>query len=100
MQPLDVQRLIQIIVEELATTAASPVPTRCVCHSLLYECCPDRLRGVLDAGATRLGLHATGGAPGGAASMIDHTLLTTDATRIDIEALWHDAAEYTYANAY
>ena len=38
-------------------------PSRCACHSLLYECCPDRLRGVLDAGATRLGLHATGGAP-------------------------------------
>ena len=32
MQPLDVQRLIQIIVEELAATAASPVPTRCACH--------------------------------------------------------------------
>ncbi len=98
MQPLDVQRLIQIIVEELAATAASPVPTRCVCHSLLYECCPDRLRGVLDAGATRLGLHATGGAPGGVASMIDHTLLKPDATRIDIEALCREAAEYTFAS--
>src|SRR5258707_235804 len=98
MQPLDVQRLIQIIVEELAATAASPVPTRCACHSLLYECCPDRLRGVLDAGATRLGLHATGGAPGGVASMIDHPLLKPDATRNDIEALCREAAEYTFAS--
>ena len=98
MQPLDVQRLIQIIVEELAATAASPVPTRCVCHSLLYECCPDRLRGVLDAGATRLGLHATGGAPGGVASMIDHTLLKPDATRMDIESLCREAAEYKFAS--
>jgi deoxyribose-phosphate aldolase len=98
MQPLDVQRLIQIIVEELAATAASPVPTRCACHSLLYECCPDRLRGVLDAGATRLGLHATGGAPGGVASMIDHTLLKPDATRKDIEALCREAAEYKFAS--
>jgi deoxyribose-phosphate aldolase len=98
MQPLDVQRLIQIIVEELAATAASPVPTRCACHSLLYECCPDRLRGVLDAGATRLGLHATGGAPGGVASMIDHTLLKPDATRMDIEALCREAAEYKFAS--
>jgi hypothetical protein len=84
MQPLDLQRLIQIIVEELAASESAPAPARCACHSLLYECCPDRLRGVLDAGATRLGLHATGGAPGGVASMIDHTLLKPDATRNDM----------------
>ena len=97
MQPLDLQRLIQIIVEEIAASAASPPPSRCSCHSLLYECCPDRLRGVLDAGATRLGLHATGGAPGGVASMIDHTLLKPDATRKDIEGLCREAAEYRFA---
>jgi deoxyribose-phosphate aldolase len=98
MQPLDLQRLIQIIVEEIAASEAAPVPSRCACHSLLYECCPDRLRGVLDAGATRLGLHATGGAPGGVASMIDHTLLKPDAARKDIEALCREAAEYKFAS--
>jgi deoxyribose-phosphate aldolase len=98
MQPLDLQRLIQIIVEEITASEVSPAPARCSCHSLLYECCPDRLRGVLDAGATRLGLHATGGAPGGVASMIDHTLLKPDATRKDIEALCREAAEYTFAS--
>ena len=98
MQPLDLQRLIQIIVEELAARESAPAPSRCACHSLLYECCPDRLRGVLDAGATRLGLHATGGAPGGVASMIDHTLLKPDATRKDIEALCREAAEYKFAS--
>jgi len=100
MQPLDLQRLIQIIVEEIAASepAGTRSPSRCSCHSLLYECCPDRLRGVLDAGATRLGLHATGGAPGGVASMIDHTLLKPDGTRKDIEALCREAAEYTFAS--
>jgi deoxyribose-phosphate aldolase len=98
MQPADLQRLIQIIVEELAASQSAPVPSRCACHSLLYECCPDRLRGVLDAGATRLGLHATGGAPGSVASMIDHTLLKPDATRRDIEALCREAAEYRFAS--
>jgi deoxyribose-phosphate aldolase len=98
MQPLDLQRLIQIIVEELAASESAPAPSRCSCHSLLYECCPDRLRGVLDAGATRLGLHATGGAPGGVASMIDHTLLKADATRKDIEVLCREAAEYKFAS--
>ena len=98
MQPADLQRLIQIIVEELAANQSAPAPSRCACHSLLYECCPDRLRGVLDAGATRFGLHATGGAPGEVASMIDHTLLKPDATRRDIEALCREAAEYRFAS--
>jgi len=98
MQPVDLQRLIQIIVEEVAAAQSAPPPSRCACHALLYECCPDRLRGVLDAGATRLGLHATGGAPGGVASMIDHTLLKPDATRKDIEALCSEAAEYRFAS--
>jgi deoxyribose-phosphate aldolase len=98
MQPVDLQRLIQIIVEEVTAAQSAPAPPRCTCHSLLYECCPDRLRGVLDAGATRLGLHASGGEPGGVASMIDHTLLKPDATRRDIEALCREAAEYCFAS--
>ena len=96
MQPTDVQRLIQIIIEELAA-AQTPAPSRCACHSLMYECCPDRLRGVIEAGATRLGLHAAGGA-GGVASMIDHTLLKPDATRGEIEALCREAADYSFAS--
>lgn len=97
MQPQDVERLVQIIVEELSVAGPSPVPARCACHSLLYECCPDRLRGILEAGATRIGLHATGGATGDVASMIDHTLLKPDATRKDIETLCREAAEYRFA---
>lgn len=97
MESADVQRLIQIIVEELAAAAQAP-PQRCRCHALLYECCPDRLRGVIEAGATRLGLHAPGGATAGVASMIDHTLLKPDATRQDIQALCREAAEYRFAS--
>ncbi len=96
MESADVQRLIQIIVEELA--AAQAPPQRCSCHALLYECCPDRLRGVIEAGATRLGLHAAGGATAGVAAMIDHTLLKPDATRRDIQALCREAAEYGFAS--
>jgi len=97
MEPTDVHRLVQIIVEELAAAAQAP-PQRCGCHALLYECCPDRLRGVIEAGATRLGLHASGGATAGVASMIDHTLLKPDATRQDIQALCREAAEYSFAS--
>ena len=97
MQPQDIQRLIQIIVEELAAAQAAPVPSRCACHALMFECCPDRLAGVLEAGATRLGLNASGGATGSVASMIDHTLLKPDAARKDIEQLCREAAEYKFA---
>lgn len=98
MQAADVQRLIQIIVEEVAAAQRAPAPSRCACHAVLYECCPDRLRGVLEAGATRLGLHATGGEAGGVASMIDHTLLKADAALKDIETLCREAAEYKFAS--
>jgi deoxyribose-phosphate aldolase len=95
----ELQRLIDVVVEELA---AAGVPDggsgmRCHCHSVLSDCCPDRLRGVLDAGATRVGLHAIGGAPAGVASMIDHTLLKPDATRQNIEELCGEAAQFHFA---
>jgi len=98
MQPPDIQRVIQIIVEELAAASSAQAPPRCACHSVLYECCPDRLRGILDAGATRIGLHAAGGATTGVSAMIDHTLLKPDAARKDIETLCREAAEYTFAS--
>ena len=99
MEPTDLHRLVQIIVEEVAAATRPPASSaRCSCHSLLYECCPDRLRGVLEAGATRLGLHATGGDAGGVASMIDHTLLKPDAARRDIETLCREAAEFRFAS--
>jgi deoxyribose-phosphate aldolase len=95
----DIQRLIEIVTEEVlaAQQGRGPAPIQCSCHSVLFDCCPDRLRGVLDAGATRLGLHASGGAPDGVAAMIDHTLLKPDATRGDIEKLCREAAEFRFA---
>jgi deoxyribose-phosphate aldolase len=92
----ELQRLIDIIVDEVAGGAGRP-GVRCSCHAVLTDCCPDRLRGVLDAGATRVGLHAAGGAPEGVASMIDHTLLKPDATRQNLEDLCREAAQFRFA---
>jgi deoxyribose-phosphate aldolase len=92
----ELQRLVDMIVGELTAATARP-QSRCACHLVLDDCCPDRLRGVLDAGATRVGLHATGGAPAGVASMIDHTLLKPDATRAGIEELCREAAQFKFA---
>ncbi len=98
LEPQDLQRLIDIITEEvIAAQAPRGSLTECSCHSVLSDCCPDRLRGVIDAGATRIGLHASGGATGGVANMIDHTLLKPDASRSDIEKLCREAAEFHFA---
>jgi deoxyribose-phosphate aldolase len=94
--PEELRRLIDIIVEETTAAASSPA-VRCRCHSVLSECCPDRLQGVLAAGATRVGVYATGGAPSGIASMIDHTLLKPDASRGEIEDLCREAAQFQFA---
>jgi deoxyribose-phosphate aldolase len=101
LSPQDLQRLIDIITEEVIAAqgraGASAASSRCACHAVVADCCPDRLRGVIDAGAVRLGMHATAGATGGVSAMIDHTLLKPDATRRDIEKLCREAAEFHFA---
>ncbi|HXW08685.1 MAG TPA: deoxyribose-phosphate aldolase [Vicinamibacterales bacterium] len=94
----DLQRLIEIITDEILATERGPAPGhRCACHAVLSDCCPQRLRGVLDAGATRIGLHADGGATPDVAATIDHTLLKPEASRGDIEKLCREAAEFRFA---
>jgi deoxyribose-phosphate aldolase len=98
LNPQDLQRLVEIITEEVVAaqrTAMTAGP--CVCHAVRSDCCPDRLRTMIDAGATRLGLHATGGATEGVSAVIDHTLLKPDATREEIEKLCREAAEFHFA---
>ena len=97
LNPGDLKRLIEIITEEVVAAQRAQPAAQCACHSVLTDCCPDRLRGVLDAGAARIGLHATGGAPGNVAGVIDHTLLKPDATRQEIEKLCREAAEFRFA---
>jgi deoxyribose-phosphate aldolase len=92
----ELQRLIEIIVQEVSAASASPT-AHCLCHSVSQDCCPDRLRGVIEAGATRLGVHAMGGAPSDVAGMIDHTLLRPDATSRDIDELCREAAQFQFA---
>ncbi len=92
----ELQRLITLIVSELSA-AQTQRASRCACHAVTAECCPNRLQGVIDAGATRVGVLATGGAPQSVASMIDHTLLKADATRQEIEHLCREASQFKFA---
>ena len=94
MQWSDFQR---IIAEEVRAALAHGGARTCECHSVLYDCCPDRVRGVIDAGASRLGLYAGGQVPADVGSLIDHTLLKADATREEIEKLCREAREFGFA---
>jgi deoxyribose-phosphate aldolase len=88
-------RLIDIIVEEVV--GRTRPSRRCPCHAVATDCCPDRLRGVIDAGAARIGVRAAGGTPADIASLIDHTLLKPDATRREIAELCREAAQFRFA---
>ena len=94
MQWSDLQR---IIAEEVSAALSRQRTRTCDCHSVLYDCCPDRVRGVIDAGASRLGLYAGEKVPSDVASLIDHTLLKADATRQEIERLCKEAREFGFA---
>lgn len=98
MTSSELQRLIQLVTEEVLSATGLAGPTaRCACHSHSADCCPDRLRGVLDAGANRIGVYAGGGASSDVAGVIDHTLLKPEATRQEIEQLCREAIEFRFA---
>ena len=92
----DYRRVIELILEEL-TRAGAVAPTRCACHGFTYRLLSRSRARVLDAGATRLGLHATDGGASGLPGLIDHTLLKPDATAAEIEQLCREAAEWKFA---
>lgn len=100
LSPFDVERLVAIVTEEVLR-AVGPIEAtpggRCRCHAVHHACCPDVVRGVLDAGATRLGLTASGAPAGDVAGLIDHTLLKPDATQQEIETLCREAVEFRFA---
>jgi deoxyribose-phosphate aldolase len=96
LESVDLARLITIIAEEVRAASSRPA-VRCACHSVNEDCCPSRMQGVIDAGAVRLGVHASGGAPQGVSGFIDHTLLKPDATKQEIQKLCAEAAEFKFA---
>ena len=61
-QSVDLARLIAIIADEVMAAVAAAGRARAPATRVPEDCCPTRLQGVIDAGAARLGMHATGGA--------------------------------------
>jgi deoxyribose-phosphate aldolase len=99
MQPEELHRLVEFVVEEVvaADRRRTAISANCHCHAAMYECCPERLQPVLEAGASRLGLHASGSVPQDVAALIDHTLLKPDASRAEIEKLCREASQLKFA---
>ena len=95
----DVERLIGAVTDAVMAEVGRRERGQacCTCHGVLTECCPEQVGAVLDAGATRLGLHASGGPPGEVVALIDHTLLKPDATRAEVTTLCEEAAEHRFA---
>lgn len=93
---VDLARLVAMMAEEVIAQAGRR--TRwCGCHAVNEDCCPSRMQPIVDAGAVRLGVNASGGAPEPVAGLIDHTLLKPDATRLEIERLCTEAREFKFA---
>lgn len=95
--------LTEIIVRALQATTAPA----CEGHpdGMCLDCgkcaalCPDRTRGILQAGADRISASGIRAAdvPGDIAKYIDHTLLKPEATPTEIERLCQEARQYGFA---
>jgi deoxyribose-phosphate aldolase len=92
----DLAKLVAMLAEEVIAQT-SRRSARCGCHSVVEDCCPTRMQPIVDAGAERLGVHASGGAPTSVARYIDHTLLKPDATQAELERLCEEAREFQFA---
>lgn len=94
---VDLARLVAMMAQEVIAQTQSRT-RQCGCHSVLEDCCPTRMQPIVEAGATRLGVNASGGAPGTVSGFIDHTLLKPDASRAEIEKLCAEAREFHFAS--
>ena len=93
-----IQQITDVIVERL-NGEASEQAALCGCASECFHRCPERMRRVVDAGATRIGLVL--GETASArdwAGLIDHTLLKPEANESDIKRVCEKAEQYRFAN--
>ncbi len=98
----DRQALIEAITREVLAALPGSVPGASdACRDCQANCavrCSDRVRRVVESGATRVGFRgAASEVPGDLARFIDHTLLRPDATAADIDKLCAEAKEYRFA---
>jgi deoxyribose-phosphate aldolase len=96
----ELERLTESITRSILSKLSSMDTSEgtCECHHLGESSCPDRIRGLVDGGAERLGLRADAQHQvGGLAELIDHTLLKPDADKEQIHRLCEEAERYGFA---
>jgi len=90
--------LIEAITREVLTALAAPEGPCIDCLGACAAHCADRVRRVVDGGASRVAFYGRGeDVPRDLARYIDHTLLRPDATAADIDRLCAEAREYQFA---
>ncbi|MBP1705466.1 MAG: Deoxyribose-phosphate aldolase (modular protein) [Chloroflexi bacterium] len=90
--------LIEAITREVLAVLAGPDESCIDCRGSCAAHCPDKVRQVVDSGASRIAFQGRGeDVPRDLARHIDHTLLKPDATAADIDRLCAEAREYRFA---
>jgi deoxyribose-phosphate aldolase len=97
-QTVDRTDLIEAITREVLAALGGPVESCVDCQGSCASHCPDKVRQVVDSGASRIAFHGRGDdVPRDLARYIDHTLLKPDATAADIDRLCAEAREHRFA---
>ena len=98
----DLERLVEQITDVIVARLngeGEEQAALCGCGAACFNRCPERMRRVVDAGASRLGLVLGETASAGDwAGMIDHTLLKPEASESDIRRLCEEAARFRFAS--
>lgn len=98
----DLERLVEQITDVIVARLNGDSDTQaamCGCSSECFNRCPERMRRVVDAGASRIGLVLGQTATARDwSSLVDHTLLKPEATEADIKRLCAEAAEHRFAS--
>ncbi len=94
----DRERLIETITRQVLAALPGASDACLDCQANCAVRCPDKVRRVVDTGASRVGFRgAAAEVPRDLARYIDHTLLKPDATAADIDRLCTEAREYGFA---
>jgi deoxyribose-phosphate aldolase len=101
MDAAEYRRLVEEITDAVYRgTQAASGSSRCNCHTVLEEQCPDRWRWIIECGAQRIGTdgEVAPSMDSRLASFIDHTLLKPDATETQIVKLCDEARRFGFAS--
>jgi deoxyribose-phosphate aldolase len=95
----DKEQLIETVTRRVLAALAGGSGDRCAdCIGNCVAHCGDKVRRVVEAGATRVSYGGNGAeVPSDLARYIDHTLLKPDATAADVDRLCDEARQYGFA---